>query len=825
MAWWRPDSFERFVQDASYAGRIFRRAPGFTIIVILTLSLGIGATTAVFSILNTVLLQPLPFHDPGRLIVVWERQIHAKGTSKIFTLYTDYENWKRNARSFESVAAVTWASQASPGKIMTGNGPAQNVFALPATAEFFSTLGVSAIRGRTFDVRDTGRGCFVVLTDKFWQNTFGGKDDIIGHPIRLDDQSCTVLGVMPPGFAYLPPGAPIAMWSLMPRPARPEEFSVAILMRLRHGVTMQAAQAEVSLLHHQIHEHDRWGTQMEPVVYDMHGEFTWLTGRNLELSVIVLFAAVSFVLLICCVNVANLLLGRAVGREKEMAIRAALGSGRARLLRQLFTENLLLSSFASIGGCALAVAAVRYFRSVRPIELPPGSQLGVNATVLAFAALLCVVTAVIFGLAPAWQSARVDINHVLKGAGRGSSRGTRYRQFGKGLIVLEVMLTVMLLAGAGLLIQTVNRFASVPLGFRPEGLVVASVQLPSKGYQEPERRAQFYERVREEVGAIPGVDSVAFSSTRPIVGGGTISVIEIEGHPAPTTENAADTFQQTVSPNYFAAMSTPVVKGRSFANSDAIGREAVAVVNEALVRKYFPGEDPIGRRIRPFAEDRAAGPWLRIIGIVGDEKRTTVYQEMAWATQPMLFKSVSQNPPGGTNLVIRVTGAVSATLARDVQATLARIDPEAPLGEFLTVKGIEDQTLAYPRFRAVLLGGFAGLALLLAVVGLFGVLSHLVAQRTQEIGVRMALGAQRGAVLRMILREGLVVTGGGVVFGVGAAWWLTRFLSSLLYGVQGTDVMVLAGMGCALLPIALAAMYLPARRAANVDPVVALRYE
>lgn len=633
-----------------------RRAPGFSAIVVVTLALGIGASTAVFSIVNTVLLQPLPFREPDRLVVVWERQVRVKGPTKLFDLYSDYENWKKNARSFDMVAAVSWAGQAGPEKIMTGDGPARGVFALPATAEFFKALGVAAMRGRTFDVKDAGRGCAVVLTDKFWQSTFGGKADVIGKGVRLDDQVCSVLGVMPPGFAYLPPGAPVSMWRLMETPAKPDDFGVAVLMRLRRGVSMASAQAEVALLHRQAHLHDRWGQQVEPVIYDMHEEVTWLTGRNLKLSVLVLFAAVSFVLLICCVNVASLLLARAVGREREMAIRAALGSGRARLLRQLFAENLVFSSAASILGGALAIAAVRYFRSAHPIEVPPGSEIGVNRAVLGFAALLSIVTAVVFGLAPAWQGARVDLNTALKSAGRTASRA-RYGRFGKGLIVAETMLTVVLLAGAGLLIQAVNRFAGAPLGFRPDGLMVTAIKLPVSGYHEPEKRAQFYERLGNQLRGIPGVESVALSTARPIVGGGTVDVMEVEGHTAPRADDAADTFQQMVGPGYFGAMGTAVVRGRAFSASDGMGREAVAVVNETLASKYFPNEDPVGRHLRPFAGGAEKRPWLRVVGVVADEQRTTVYQEMAWADQPMLFRPVSQNPPGAIQIITRVSAA------------------------------------------------------------------------------------------------------------------------------------------------------------------------
>lgn len=814
------------MQDLAYALRLFRKAPGFTAIVLLTLALGIGATTAVFSILNAVLLEPLPYANPDRLVVIWDREIHAKSTSKFFDLYTDYENWKKNGRNFEAVAAVSWAPQASPNKTLTGLGRARTVFALPVTADFFSLLGVPAMLGRTFNSGDAAHGCTVVLAHTFWQTALGANNRIIGHAIRLDNQACTIAGVMPPGFAFLPPDAPVAMWTIMPPPpSRPDQFAVGVFARMRPGVSFARAQAEILSLHYQLHAHDRWGALVEPVVYELHDEFTWLTGRNLKLSLIVLFAAVSFVLLICCSNVANLLLGRAVGREREMAIRAALGSARGRLLRQLFTENLLLSFLASIVGTALAAAAVRYFRFARPIDMPPGTNLALDLRVLAFAVLLSIVTALVFGLLPAMRASRIDLNDVLRATGRTSSRGSRQQWFGKALILAEVMLTVVLLAGAGLLIQTVNRFSSAPLGFRPDGLWMTSVRLPQARYNEPERRVQFFDRLQTDLNKIPGIQGVALSSERPINGGGSQDSLEVEGHPPPRLDSPVDTFQQTVTPDYFRVLNTPLENGRFFDAGDWQRTEPVVIVNEALVQKYLPNEDPIGKHIRPFQTENRTAPWLRIVGVVGNEKRTTPFREMAWVDFPVIYHPFRQNPLSSVNIIVRASTNGAAALASSIQRKIAAIDPDIPVEEIQTVNDVEAKASAYPRFRAKLLGAFAAFALILAIVGLFGVLSHLVAQRTHEIGVRMALGAEKRAVLRMILQEGLLLTAGGIVLGIAVAWMLGRYLSALLYGIRPADPLLLAASALVLLPAALMAMYLPARRAANVDPMVALRHE
>ena len=810
------------MRDVKYALRVLRRAPGFTALVTMTLALGIGANTAVFSIVHAVLLAPLPFHEPERLVAIWTREIHAKGTSKLFDLYNDYENWKADARSFEGVAGITWSPQASPGGILTGRGPARSVLAMPVTVEFFSLLGVRPLIGRTFEPAD--RGCNVVLSHSFWQSGLGGQKDITAQALRLDDRECTVVGVMPPGFAFLPPEAPVAMWALLPRPAQTNKLAVGVFARLRPGVSMAAAQAEVAALHHQLHQNDRWGKQTEPVVYDLHGEFTWLTGRNLRLTLIVLFAAVGFVLLICCVNAANLLMAKSVARQGEMAVRAALGSGRARLVRQLLAENLIVSLVAGIAGAGLAVAAVHYFRVTRPVEMPPGTVLQVNAPVLVFTLLLSMGTALLFGLLPAWRTAKVELNEALKAGGRGWIRSRAQRRAGKLLIVAEVMLTVLLLSGAGLLIQTVARFASAPLGLDPNGLVTASLALPSKGYAEAGRRLQFYDRVTEELIATPGLGDAALSNVRPLSGGGAQEVIEVEGHPEPLVDSLYDTFQQTVSPNYFRVLSVPLIRGRFFDRSDREGGMPAAIVNEALVRKYLGNEPPIGRHIRPFNRGSQNNPWLTIVGVVGNEKRTTVYQEMAWVDTPLLYRPVAQNPPKWAVAIVRA-GPASGAVGESLRRSVAKVDAEVPVEEIQTMDAIESKILAYPRFRAALLGGFAALALILAGVGLFGVLSHAVSQRTHEIGLRMALGASRFDVLGMVLKEGLVLVAGGAVLGLAGAWMQGRYLVTLLYGARTTNVWLLVTASMVLFAVGLAAMWFPAQRASRVDPMRALKDE
>jgi predicted permease len=820
---WGSRPLDAFGQDVAYAWRLFRRAPGFTAIIVATLALGIGANTAVFTILDAVLLRPLPYRDSGRLVAIWDREVHAKGVSKLFDLYSDYENWKRNSRNFEDFAAASWGPGASPGRVLKTGGITRNVFTLPVTPDFFRFLGVAPALGRTFDEHDAG-GCPVVLAHSFWKEVFGARPNAIGETVRLNDKACTIVGVMPEHFAFLPPEAPVSMWVIMTRPKQPDQLSAAVFGRLRPGTSVTAAQAELTALHHRIHR-DRWGRQTEPAIYPLHEEFTWLTARNLKLSLIVMFAAVCFVLLICCVNVANLLLARASGRSREMAIRAALGSGRRRLLRQLLTENLLLSAAGSLAGAGLAALAIRSFRAAHPIGMPPGARLEMSAGVFAFTALLSIVTTLVFGFAPALKTSRTDLNLALKTWGRSASLSAGRQRFGKALIIAEVMLTVVLLAGAGMMIQTLMRFTSAPLGFEPEGLLVAGIHLPDSRYMRPERRVQFYSRLTDELDRAPDVEGAAFSTVLPVTGGGSVDVMRIEGRPEPRVEDLHDTYHNSVSPDYFRVMRIPLMKGRIFEAADTDKTEPVVVVNESFVRRYFPHEEPVGKRIRPAAGDFQNAPWLRIIGVVGDEKRTTVYQEMAWVGLPTFYRSLNQTTEGSFNLLVRAHQAGASGVRSGIERAIASIDSEVPLDKIQALSTSVANATAYPRFRAFMLGGFAALALMLAVVGVFGVLSHTVGQRTQEIGVRMALGAQRGAIARMILREGLLLTGGGIVPGYLFSTFLGKYFAALLYNFSGADPIIDVGVAALLIPAALIAMYLPARRASKVDPMTALRYE
>jgi putative ABC transport system permease protein len=810
---------DRLLQDTRFAIRNFARNPPATAIIVFTLAAGIGANTAVFSIFDAVLLRQPPYRDPGHLVSILDLQKKAGGRAVFFDLYTDYENWKRNSKMFDGFAAYTWAG--SLDRTLSGAGPARRVPVMPVTADYFSIFGVPPLLGRTFQESDEDRGCRIVLSDEFWRTINGGQESLIGKTLRLDDQDCEVIGVMPHGFAVYPNPASM-IWALMPSPKRPDQFAVFVIGRMKLEVSIAQAQRELMTLHYQFHQHDRWGELMEPRVYALQSEFTWLTGKNISLSLMVLLGAVSVVLVICCANVFNLLLGQTLTRRREIAIRAAFGSGRTRILRQLLTESLLLAAAAAVIGVVLAGGAVNYFRISNPIELPPTTVVEVDYRIPVFTILLSTTTALLFGLVPAWRASRTDLNAALKASGHSTSEDAGSHRIASFLIIAEVALTLVLLSGAGLLIRSVNRFGSAPLGFEAEGLLTSRIQLPQAAYAKPEQRIRFYSNLLDQLRSTREVEEATLSTALPTGGTGPVAVMAVEGKPDPGPDRTVDSGMQTVSSEYFRVMRLPLKEGRFFDDRDRADSEQVVIVNEALVARYFPGEDPIRRHIRPFDGPETQGPWLRIVGIVGNEKRTAVASEMSWTDTPVLYRPWPQDTRLSSVLLFRVRQAGLPLISLIQRASG---DPSVSVGEIETMTHAVEKILAYPRFRAAVLAAFATLALVLAVVGLYGVLSRLVARRTHEIGIRIALGATRGQVVRMVARQGLRLTVTGIIFGLASVWGLTRLLRALLYGVSAMNSANLILTTLVLLCSAGIATLMTARRATRIDPTVALRDE
>jgi putative ABC transport system permease protein len=799
-------------RDVRHAARVWARAPGFTLTSAVVLAVGIGASTVVFSIIDAVLLRPLPYQDPGRLVAVWNRNIRQQGPSKLFDAYADFEEYSRHAASFASVAAATWAVDA---QALSGRGPTREVLAIPVSASFFSTLGVPALLGRSFVAGDESGGCAVVLSHTAWQNTLQGDKDIVGAAISLDHRSCTVVGVMGPEFAFYPQAA--QLWTLLGpdfRPAR-AQMSVGIIARLKPGVTPPQAQSELTALYRALHPKEGIEQDLSPTVATLQGEFTWLASRTLRSTLFALSGAVLFVLLIACLNVANLLLGQSLARDREFAVRAALGASRDRLVRQLVTEGLVLSLFGGSLGVALAFAAIRYFHVANPIELPVGADIGLHVPTLVFTAGVSMLTTLVFALMPALRASRTDVQQGLKSGGHAAISGRSGRRLVTSLVAIETALSVTLLVGAGLLTQSVLRMSTEPLGFDPENLVTLNLSLPDREYPDATRQLQLYEALERRLAAIPGVTGIALGSPR-----ARTDSVEIEGESSTAHRLVA---RQTMTPASMSVFRVPLRRGRTFTDRDGPDAEPVAVVNDAFVRDSLAGSDPIGRRIR-LGEAGKQGPWMRIVGVAGNVKGQSLYQEMSWTESPVVFRPVRQEVSRRISVAIRTTPEV-AGLGDAVQTVITALAPTTGIGELRTMNAQLARGLAYPRFRAFLSSGFAASALLLAVVGLYGVVGQFVAQRKREFAVRMAIGASKRHIVMLVARHGGVPVVVGLAAGLACSFVLARALGSLLYGVGPADLLTLAVMSATLLLAAVIAMALPARRAAHVDPMVALRDE
>jgi predicted permease len=812
---------EGLIQDLRFAIRVLAKNALFTTAIILTLAAGMGANTAIFSIVNAVLLRPLPYQDPDRLVVIWGT-LNQRPNEKVFASYGDYQELRTHSRSFEDVAATTWAFA---GQTLIWHGEPYRVLAIPSTENLFSLLGIQPILGGTFTKSDPASGCTVVLAHGFWQNRLGGSPEVVNGNLTLDGQSCTVAGVMGDDFEFFPKLTEV--WTLIKpnsKLAAQPTNSVAIFARLKPGVTRTQAQAEAEQLHQEVVHAapaGSWVRDVVPHVYDLQDEFMFLAGPNLRLAVLALFAAVVMVLLIACVNIAGLLISRGAERQKEFAVRAALGGGRSRIVRQLLVESMLLAIAGAGVGVAIATFAVRYFRAVTPIDLPPGNPVEVSWHVLAFTALVAITTGVLSGVIPALKVSRISLNEVLKGAGASIAPNWLSSKSGKCLIIAEVALSVILLIGAGLLIESIHRLTAVPLSFRADHLMTASLNLPVGDYTEAERRVRFFNSLLSHLAALPGIEGVALSSNRPLSGQNN-SAATVAGRTEPTSE-VGDVGAEQVTQDFMRVIGIPLLRGRQFNSGDHENSAQVAIVNQKFAEEFFPNEDPLGRQIK-FGLPNSQNPWLTIVGIVGNVERADFFKEMGYRVPPIVYRPISQRLAESAWLLIR-TRNDSKDVASLIRREVNVLDTRVPVDDFTTVDQLISKNLSQPRFRTVLLGFFAGIALLLATVGLYGVLMQAVVQRTREIGIRMALGAKHGHVLRMVIRQGLTLTILGILAGLLSSVYLTRFLSSMLFGVTATDPPTFATTSAILIGVTLLASYMPARRATKVDPVVALKHE
>ncbi|MFL6276767.1 MAG: ADOP family duplicated permease [Blastocatellia bacterium] len=807
---------ETTLQDLRYALRMLRRSPGFTTVAVVTLALGIGANTAIFSVINAVLLRPLPFRNPERIVALFNASTENPSARGEFS-YPNFIDYQARARSLESVAAYV-----TSGAVFSMNDEPEVVTGADVSAELFPLLGVEPLLGRGFMAEEDRPGGppVVVLSYQFWQSHFGGDRQIIGQTIKLSG-NLTVIGVMPPAFKFpLNSEQPIEYWTpLGPEVSERSRTQRGLIFlnlvgRSKEGIALEQVQTELTAIASSLEaEYPATNTGRRVRAVSLHKD---LVGE-IRPALLALFGAVGFVLLIACANVANLLLARASARSKEMALRAALGAGRGRIVRQLLVESLLLAALGGAAGLLLAEWSLQLFVATGPAEFLRVNRIGLDATVLAFAFFASLFTGVVFGLAPAMQVRRVDLNEVMKEGIKGSSASRAGGRFRSALVVSEVALSLVLVIGAGLLIKSFGRLLSIDPGFEPDRVVAMALPLSPSKYPGPEQKAMFFQQVIERVRGLPGVEGAAATTLLPVGEADIVYSFDVKGRPPAMPGNEPKARFQTITPGYFEVMHMGVRRGRTFTERDTMSSSQVIIINEALARRYFPDEEPIGKWITDIDEQ----PAREIIGIVGDVHQRGLDEEVV----PIMYTSSLQSSAGQMDLIVRSISKSPSDLVPAVRHVIREVNPGQLIYRTRTLDELIAKSVAPRRFNMLLLAVFAFVALVMAATGIFGVMSFAVAQRTREVGIRMALGAQRRDILRLIVGHGMLLALLGIAVGLTAAFGLTRLISSLLFGVSASDPVTFAGVAALLVIVLLIACYLPARRAAKVDPMVALRYE
>jgi putative ABC transport system permease protein len=795
------------LQDLRFGQRMLAKNPGFTAVAVVTLALGIGVTTAIFTVADDFLLRPLPFSNSDRLVIVkrYFKDLPQSGTNDPPT----FKYWREQNRVFEGVAA--WSEMTDHFNLTGAEGP-ERVSAKQVSADFFRVLGVKPILGRTFSATDDqpgGANHVAVVSHALWQTRFGGNPAILGKTLILDGEDYTIIGVLPAGFRFSTTAedvwTPVALARFLDGGHGGEFLNVIAL--LKPGVTLAQAQADIEAITTPwARQFPDWGNGDQRVaVESVRDRYT----RGLRPALLALLSAAAVVLLIACANLANLLLARATSREKEIAMRRALGASRARIVRQMLSESSLLALLGGAAGWLMAFASVRVFYAVLPAGWQPIARGGIDARVLAFALVAVLLTVVLIGLAPAWSATGFDLNENLKEGRRSPLASMSRRSFRGALVVGEVALAAMLLTGATLLIKSFARLSAVNLGFDSENVLTVDLAR-TKGEEDA-----FYKDVLDRLSALPQVRAAGAINFKPLYGSPAWGQdITIEGRPPRAPNDFIWAGHRSVSLGYFRAMGIPLLKGRSFVATDEDKR--VAAISETMARRYWPGEDPVGKR---FGVNCSGSPceWQSVIGVVGDVKEDGATGEPATL---MYFLETRSK----MTLVIRAARNPT-TLIADVRGIIHSVDPEQPLGGIRTMENIRSESVAPRRLTMLISGLFAALALLLAMVGLYGVLAYSVAQRSHEFGIRMALGAATGDILHLIIALGFRVTLAGIIVGMAGAFALRRVLGSLLFGITSTDPITFGAVALLLVAVALLACYIPARRATKVDPMVALRYE
>ncbi|MGB6482624.1 MAG: ABC transporter permease [Candidatus Acidiferrales bacterium] len=805
------------LQDIRYALRTFLRNPAFFIFAVAVLALGIGANTAIFSVAYNVLLRPLPYRNANRLVMVWEDS-SAYGFPQDTPAPGNFETWKLQNKVFTDMAAMDDHAQSALD--LTGSGIPQQFLGKQITANMFPLLGVKPVLGRNITPEEDKPGAnhVVILSHAVWMANFGGDTQIVGKQIWLNNAQYTIIGVMPRGFIF--PDRETQIWTPMGFSAEDlaehDSHYLQVVARMKDGVSLRTANADLSIIAQRLQKqfpnsNAKVGAFAVPLRDHLSG--------SSRLAAIILLGAVGFVLLIACANVANLLLARAAGRQKELAMRMALGAGRRRIIRQLLTESVLLSIIAGCAGLFLALWATPFLAHLIPDGLAPVTGSGANAEVLAFLIAISIFCGVLFGIAPALRISRIDLASAMKQGGvrTGSgAAGTRMRDI---LVVAEVALALVLFSGATLMVRSFINVRDLDPGFRPAHVLAVQTELPSPKYGNVAVRNAFFQQVLERINHLPGVVAAGCTTWLPLTNWGGASGIIIEGLPAPLPGHAIIPNWRMISSQYIQAIGMKLVEGRTFDARDGANTQHVALINQTAAKKFWPGDNPIGTRFK--RNDSGPQPWITIVGIVGDVRQAGLDQP----ARPEIYFPYQQWDYFRPSYFAVRTGGDPMAVANAVREQIWAVDKDQPVTGVMPLENMLSDYLAPRELQSSLLGGFAGFALLLAALGIYAVLAFSVTQRTQEIGVRVALGAQQSDILRGILAQGLKLAGLGVLIGVVGALALSQLLATLLFGVSATDPLTLAGAVAVLLAVAAAACYIPARRAMRVDPMIALRYE
>ncbi|MFY9609808.1 MAG: ABC transporter permease [Blastocatellia bacterium] len=814
---------ESLRQDLAYGFRTLVKNPGFTIVAVLALALGTGANTAIFSVVNGVLLKPLPYQEPDRLVMVWTNNTKANRPQDAMSV-PDLLDYRENS-VFEQIASMSFDDFN-----LTGRDQPERVQGTMVSANFFSMLGVRPQLGRTFlpEEDQAGADRVVIISDGLWKRSFGGDPEIINRAIQVNGAGFTVVGVTPAEFQSPEKGD--ELWVSMsfdatdrlriPSISTPEDFKKRTfrffksVARLKPGVALDQAQAEMSTIASRLEQqypdsNAGMGINLVPLHRQIVGD--------IKPALLLLFAAVGLVLLIACANVANLLLARAAARQKEIAIRVALGAGRARLIRQMLTESVMLALVGGVLGVGLAWLGLRLLVGINPANTPRLGEIEIDGRVLGFTLLVSVLTGLVFGLVPALQASRPDLNETLKEGARGSTGGIGRQRVRNILVVTEVALTQMLLIGAGLMIKSFYSLQEVNPGFNPASVLTMQVTLPPLKYAEDTQITAFYEQTLKRIEALPGVQAAAAATTLPMTGNSIVRRFTIDGRaPAAPNERLLANYA-AISPEYFRAMGIRLIAGRGFTDHDRDSSQPVIIINDTMRRRFWPNEDPIGKHISITAE---TGVSREIVGVVADVKHSSLDAESGLE----IYEPYLQFPWSFMAIAVR-TAADPLRLAPAVRTEILAVDKAQPVYDVKPMAQIVGDSVSQPRLYMLLLGIFAAIALILAAVGIYGVMNYSVNQRKHEIGIRMAIGAQRSDILKMIVGQGMLLASIGVASGIVAAFFLGRVVEMLLFGVSGRDPMTFLGLPIVLVLVALVSSYFPARRATRVDPMIALRAE